>query len=214
MGMYDRMLGTARAREREAMHNYRGSREDAQSFDINRFLDQAAGAKFSELSDRFARQQAGWTSGANARGFSPGGTGMGKGAIIRDQNDAWADARGMLAMQAGQMEQNRLMQLLAGDQQRYGSAEDTAYGLGVSQAQQAAADAASRRQMWGNILQGGLGLAGTLLGGPIGGAIGSSVGGMIGGGLYDSGSTAIASGRPGGIYTDPNIPQTVSPLRR
>lgn len=91
--------------------------------------------------------------------------------MLQNQQAQQMAGYGMLSQNAGQlmnMGSNMWGQGFAG-QQNYMNMLN----------QSAMQNAQGRGQMWGGLLQGGLGLAGTILGGPIGGALGTALGGMF-----------------------------------
>ena len=62
-------------------------------------------------------------------------------------------------------------------------------------------EAASKNSMWGDILGAGLGMVGTIAGGPIGGAIAGKIGGMFAGGGGARGGGVVGGGGPLATYS-------------
>lgn len=84
---------------------------------------------------------------------------------------------------------NALLQVGGGIYNNALSGQGNLYG---NYSQQAQANAAGRGSLFGGLLQGGLGLAGTLLGGPMGGMLGSALGGLFGGGNGGAGTMNVS----------------------
>lgn len=110
------------------------------------------------------------------------------------------------AMQAGQQRLQQLGQMGDYASQQRGLAMEGAFGDWATRYQQRAADQASKRSMWGNIIGAGLGLVGTALGGPIGSALGGWVGNKLGVDIFAN----RAEGRHG--PSDERLKMNASPI--
>lgn len=136
--------------------------------------------QFADDLQRLRGQQAGM--GRLNTGFAT----MDEDRLFTDLGSRLMDTLSQGAMQAGQMNLQRLGQMgdYAGRQRD--TAMQAAFGDWATRYQQRAADQASRRSMWGNIIGSGLGLVGTALGGPIGSALGGWLGNKLGVTINDS----------------------------
>lgn len=185
---YDALIEDARAREEAQAAQAAASRNQYQSalmgFDPQAYMEQSAGSMFNTLGEQFARQQASQAANLNARGLF--GSNLGGGRMQQDFNDRLANALAGLSMQGGQMEMQRMGMMggLAGmDMGQANRYWDAATGLTVTAKQQKMMNAASKRSMWGNIVQGGLTAGGAVLGTILAPGAGTAAGAAAGSAL-------------------------------
>jgi hypothetical protein len=158
---YSALQSYARRMGGGAQQNASASRAGYVAFDPTQYAQSTAGSIMNSLMEQYSKRLQGNREAANARGFIH--SGMGQGAATRDLNDSLANALAGLSMQAGGMRMNQLSSLYGGDREDLRHYEGMEADLTMSEQHQRQTDRSSKRSMWGNIIGGGLVLAGGAL---------------------------------------------------